>query len=94
MKKFEVIHCNNAGVERAIHRNLTERQAIEYTDYIDNTYYREQLPLRDQIKRIDPEKVISLKNKYGSIFWSGKAKFVFNAVTAKAWESDEIGVII
>ena len=94
MKKFEVIHCNAAGVERAIHRNLTERQAIEYTDYIDNTYYREQCPLCEQIKRIDPEKVISLKNKYGSIFWSGKAKFVFNAVTAKAWESDEIGVII
>ena len=27
MKKFEVIHCNAAGVERPIHRNLTERQA-------------------------------------------------------------------
>lgn len=94
MKKFEVIHCSAAGIERAIHRNLTERQAIEYTDYIDNTCYREQLPLRDQIKRIDPEKVISLKNKYGPIFWSGKAKFIFGAVTAKAWESDEIGVII
>ncbi len=94
MKKFEVIHCNAQGVERPIHRNLTEKQAIEYTDYIENTYYREQCPLSEQIKRIDPEKVISLKNKYGFIFWSGKAKFVFNVVTAKAWESDDIGVII
>lgn len=94
MKKFEVVHCNMVGVESVIHRNLTEQQAIEYTEGIDNTYYREQCTLREKIQQIDPEKVVTLKNKYGNHIWTGKAKYVFNAVTPKAWESDEIGVIV
>ena len=42
MKRFEVVIIRANGKEEVIHRNLTEKQAIEYTDYIENTYYREQ----------------------------------------------------
>lgn len=54
MKRFEVVHVNMVGVESVIHRNLTEEQAIEHVDGIDNTYYREQCPLREKIQQIDP----------------------------------------
>ena len=50
------------------------------------------MTLGEKIKTIDPEKIISLKNKYG-VFWIGKAKFVFGAVTLKAWNSTEIEVV-
>lgn len=63
MKKFEVVHSNMVGVESVIHRNLTEQQAVEYTEGIDNTYYREQCTLGEKIQQIDPEKVVTLKNK-------------------------------
>jgi len=42
MKKYEVVIERPNGKDEVIHKNLTEEQAIEYTDYIDNTYYREQ----------------------------------------------------
>lgn len=42
MKKYEVVILRADGKEEVIYRNLTLKQAIEYTDYIDNTYYREQ----------------------------------------------------
>ena len=42
MKKFELIITRTNGKEEVIKRNLTEEQAIEYFDNIDNTYYREQ----------------------------------------------------
>lgn len=93
MKKFEVVIIRPNGKEEVIHRNLTEKQAIEYTDYIENTYYREQLTLGEKIEKIDPEKVISLKNKYG-VFWTGKAKFVFSTITNKAWNSTDTEIIL
>lgn len=93
MKKFEVVIKRANGNEEVIHKNLTEKQAIEYTDYIENTYYREQQTLCEKIKNIDSEKVISLKNKYG-VFWTGKAKFVFSAVTYKTWNGTDIEIIL
>lgn len=42
MKKYEVVIKRPNGEEEVIHKNLTEEQTIEYTDYIDNTYYKEQ----------------------------------------------------
>ena len=42
MKKYEVVHIQPwNGKEVVIHKNLTEKQAIEYMQGIDNTYYRE-----------------------------------------------------
>ena len=49
--------------------------------------------LKEKIKNIDPEAIISLSNKYG-VFYTGKAKFVFNLVTLKAWNSTDIKIII
>ncbi len=93
MKTFEVVLERPNRKEEVIHHNLTEKQAIEYTDYIDNTYYREELTLSEKIAKIDPEKVIILKNKYG-VFWTGKAKYVFSSVTNKAWKSTDTDVIL
>lgn len=42
MKKFELVITRPNGAEEVIKRNLTESQAIEYFQNIDNTYYREQ----------------------------------------------------
>ena len=42
MKKFELVITRPNGKEEVIKRNLTEEQAIEYFENIDNTYYREQ----------------------------------------------------
>jgi hypothetical protein len=42
MKKFELIITRPNEKEEVIKRNLTEKQAIEYFENIDNTYYREQ----------------------------------------------------
>lgn len=39
----------------------------------------------EAIESICPDAIISLKNKYG-VFYTGKAKFVFNLVTLKALE--------
>ena len=50
------------------------------------------MTLREQIKKINPETIVSLKNKYG-IFWTGKAKFVFGAVRLEAWNGTHIEVI-
>lgn len=51
------------------------------------------MTLGEKIKKINPEKVISLKNKYG-VFWTGKAKFVFGAVTFEAWNGTHIEIIL
>lgn len=50
------------------------------------------MTLAEKITKIDPEKVISLKNKYG-VFWTGKAKYVFGAVSYKAWNGTHVEVI-
>lgn len=50
------------------------------------------MTLREKISKIDPEKIISLKNKYG-VFWIGKAKYVFSAVSCKAWNGTHVEVI-
>lgn len=42
MMKYEVVIERPNGKDEVIYKNLTEKQAIEYTDFIDNTYYREQ----------------------------------------------------
>lgn len=42
MKKYEVVIERPNGKDEVIHKNLTEEQAIEYINFIDNTYYREQ----------------------------------------------------
>ena len=43
MNKYELVHVQPwNGKEVVIKRNLTEKQAIEYFNGIDNTYYREQ----------------------------------------------------
>lgn len=36
--------------------------------------------------------IVSLRNKYG-VFWTGKAKYVFGAVTAEAWNGTNIEVV-
>lgn len=42
-KRFELVHIQPwDGKEVVIKRNLTEKEAIEYFNGIDNTYYREQ----------------------------------------------------
>lgn len=51
------------------------------------------MTLREQIERIDGEKIISLKNKYG-VFWTGRAKYVFGAVTLEAWNGTGIEVVL
>ena len=40
--KYELVLIKTDGSEEVIHRNLTERRAIELFEGIDNTYYREQ----------------------------------------------------
>lgn len=40
--KYELIITRPNGKEEVIKRNLTEKQAIEYFQNIDNTYYKEQ----------------------------------------------------
>lgn len=50
------------------------------------------MTLKEQIEKINPEAVVSLKNKYG-VFWIGKAKFVFGAVRLEAWNGTHIEVI-
>jgi len=43
-----------------------------------------------QIEKINPDSIVTLSTKeYGS-FWTGKAKFVFGAVSMDAWKSTEI----
>lgn len=44
------------------------------------------------IEEINPDMIISLKNKYG-VFWTGKAKFVFSHVTYQAWNGTDVEVI-
>lgn len=47
-KTWEVVHIQPwNGKEVVIKRNLTEKQAIEYFNGIDNTYYREQEGTKD-----------------------------------------------
>ena len=50
------------------------------------------MTLGEKVNRINDNAIISLKNKYG-VFWTGKAKYVFGAVTLEAWNSTEIEVI-
>ena len=50
------------------------------------------MTLSEKIKKINPDRIISLKNKYG-IFWTGRAKFVFSAVTYQAWNSPDIEIV-
>ena len=49
------------------------------------------MTLGEKIKHLDPETMVNLRNDYG-VFWTGKAKFVFNAVSYKAWNSADIDV--
>jgi hypothetical protein len=42
MKKYELVIKRANGKEEVIKRNLTLKQAIDYFEGIDNTYYREQ----------------------------------------------------
>ena len=51
------------------------------------------MTLGEQIEKINPETVVSLKNKYG-VYWIGKAKFVFGAVRLEAWNGTHIEVSI
>ena len=51
------------------------------------------MKLREKIKKVDPEQIVSLKNRYG-VFWTGRAKFVFGAVSSDAWNSESIEVIV
>lgn len=39
---YELVIIRPNGEEEVIHRNLTEREAIELFEGIDNTYYRKQ----------------------------------------------------
>lgn len=48
--------------------------------------------LREQIGEINPETMVSLKNKYG-VFWIGRAKFVFSSVTREAWNGTHVEAI-
>ena len=42
MKKWEVVHVQPwDGKEKVIYKNLTEQEANEYFNAIDNTYIRE-----------------------------------------------------
>ena len=51
------------------------------------------MKLSEIIKEIDDqEEIVSLRNKYG-VFWTGKAKYVFGAVTPEAWNGTHIEVI-
>ena len=50
------------------------------------------MTLGEKIEKLNPDEIISLKNKYG-VFWTGKAKFVFGAVALKAWDSTTIEVL-
>lgn len=52
------------------------------------------MTLAEQIKKIDPEKIISLKNEYGEVFWIGRAKFVFNHVTREAWVGTSVKAVV
>lgn len=47
----------------------------------------------EQIKAIKPDTVVKLVNEYGW-FWIGKAMYVFSAITAEAWDSAEIKVVV
>lgn len=51
------------------------------------------MTLGERIEKLNPETLIALKNKYGT-FWLGKAKYVFSAVTPKAWGATDIEVVI
>lgn len=51
------------------------------------------MTLSEKINALNPETIVGLKNKYG-IFWIGKAKYVFGAVSIRAWNDTEIEVII
>lgn len=42
MELYELIFVKKDGTEEVYKRNLTEREAIEYFEGIENTYYREQ----------------------------------------------------
>lgn len=39
---YELVIIRPNGTEEVIHRNLTEREAIELFEGIDNTYYRKE----------------------------------------------------
>ena len=62
--------------------------------YLNNIIQEDtNMTLAEKIAKIDPEKVISLKNRYG-IFFTGKAKYVFSHVTYKAWNGTDVEVVI
>ena len=51
--------------------------------------------LSDVIRKITlftPDKMVAIKRGNDSPFWSGRAKFVFGAVTAQAWSQTVIAV--
>lgn len=51
------------------------------------------MTLLEKIIRIDDkEKVVSLKNEYGT-FWTGKVKFIFSSVNTESLNSDGIDII-
>ena len=47
--------------------------------------------LRETIRKLDPEQVITLKNEHG-VVWVGKSKFVFGAVDREAWTDNTLCV--
>ena len=50
------------------------------------------MTLGDKIKAISPDSVVALKDRYG-VFWAGKARYVFGAVTLEAWNKTDIEVM-
>ena len=51
------------------------------------------MTLLEKIRRIkDKEKVVSLKNEYGT-FWTGKVKFIFSSINTESLNSDGIDII-
>ncbi len=51
------------------------------------------MTLKEKIKKVKPDTVVALKNAYG-IYFIGKAKYVYQNVTNKAWYGEDTKVVI
>lgn len=51
------------------------------------------MTLKEKINSLNPDTMVSLKTEYG-VFWMGRAKYVFGAVTMDAWNGTEIEVLV
>lgn len=49
------------------------------------------MTLAEKIGILNPDAIIAL-SRNGEVFWIGKAKYVFGAVTLQAWRSTDITV--